>query len=107
MRASSRPPLLGDGELHGAGDLRLTRTGGKPQAQDIHAERLPVLFEPPRDPRFARSGQRPPLPAGAPREPAVTLHPLQQVAYLDVGIAVVTVLHFAALAEQRVGFIEE
>ena len=37
----------------------------------------------------------------------VGLHALQQVVDFDVGVAVVAVLDFAALAEQRVGFIEE
>ncbi len=35
------------------------------------------------------------------------LEPLQKEGDLDVGVAVVRVLHFAALAEQRVGFVEE
>ena len=39
--------------------------------------------------------------------PVVLLHPLQQVADLDVGVAVVRVLDLAALAEQRVGLVEE
>ena len=41
------------------------------------------------------------------RQAAVDLHPLQQVADLDVGVAVVAVLHLAALAEERVGLVEE
>ena len=32
---------------------------------------------------------------------------LQQVADFDVGVAIVRVLHVGALAEQRVGFVEE
>ena len=41
------------------------------------------------------------------RQPAVRLHALQQVVDLDVGVAVVAVLDLAALAEQRVGLVEE
>ena len=41
------------------------------------------------------------------RQAAVRLHALQQVADLDVGVAVVAVLDLAALAEQRVGLVEE
>jgi len=41
------------------------------------------------------------------RQPAVFLHALQQVAHLDVRVAIVAVLHFAALPEQRIRFIEE
>ena len=41
------------------------------------------------------------------REAAVGLHPLQQVADLDVRVAVVAVLDLAALAEERVGLVEE
>ena len=41
------------------------------------------------------------------RQAAVGLHPLQQVVDLDVGVAVVAVLDLAALAEQRVGLVEE
>ena len=37
----------------------------------------------------------------------VLLHALQQVADLDVGVAVVRVPDLAALAEQRVGLVEE
>ena len=37
----------------------------------------------------------------------VLLHPLQQVADLDVGVAVVGVADLGALAEQRVGLVEE
>ena len=39
--------------------------------------------------------------------PVVLLHPLQQVGDLDVGVAVVGVAHLGALAEQRVGLVEE
>ena len=38
---------------------------------------------------------------------AVVLHALQQVVDLDVGVAVVAVLDLGALAEQRVGLVEE
>ena len=41
------------------------------------------------------------------RQAAIGLHALQQVVDLDVGVAVVAVLHLAALAEQRVGLVEE
>ncbi len=41
------------------------------------------------------------------RQAAVRLHALQQVADLDVGVAVVAVLDLGALAEQRVGLVEE
>ena len=44
---------------------------------------------------------------GEDRQAAVRLHPLQQVVDLDVGVAVVAVLDLAALAEQRVGLVEE
>src|SRR5262249_56934062 len=38
---------------------------------------------------------------------AIGLHPLQQVADFDIGVAVVAVLDVAALAEQRVGLVEQ
>ena len=41
------------------------------------------------------------------REAAIGLHPLQQIGDLDIGVAVVTVLHLAAFAEQRVGLVEQ
>ena len=41
------------------------------------------------------------------REPVEGLHALQQVGALDVGVAVVRVLHLGALAEDRVGLVEE
>ena len=41
------------------------------------------------------------------RQAAVGLDALQQVAHLDVGVAVVAVPDLAALAEQRVGLVEE
>ena len=41
------------------------------------------------------------------RDALVLLHPLQQVADLDVRVAVVRVLHFGALAEERIRFVEE
>ena len=44
---------------------------------------------------------------GQDREALEALHALQQVADLDVGVAVVAVLDFGALAEERVGLIEE
>ena len=44
---------------------------------------------------------------GEDRQAAISLHALQQIVDLDVGVAVVAVLDFAALAEQRVGFVEE
>ena len=37
----------------------------------------------------------------------IGLHPLQQVAHLDIGVAVVALLHLGALAEQRVRLVEE
>ena len=40
-------------------------------------------------------------------QPAIRLHPLEQIADLDVGVTVVAVFHFAALAEKRVGFVEK
>ena len=40
-------------------------------------------------------------------EPTIFLHSLQKVADLDIGIAVVTVLHFAALTEQCVSLVKE
>ena len=39
--------------------------------------------------------------------PSILLHPLQQVADLDVGVAVVGVLHFRAFAEEGIGLVEE
>ena len=36
-----------------------------------------------------------------------SLHPLEQVADFEVGVAIVRVLHFGAFAEERVGFVEE
>ena len=44
---------------------------------------------------------------GEDRQAAIGLHALQQVVDLDVGVAVVAVLDLAALAEQRVGLVEE
>src|SRR5262249_17817199 len=41
------------------------------------------------------------------REPAIRLHALQEVVDLDVGVAIVAVLHLAALPEERVGLVEE
>jgi hypothetical protein len=41
------------------------------------------------------------------RQPLVSFDALQQVADLDVGVAVVAVAHLAALAEERIGFVEE
>ena len=41
------------------------------------------------------------------RDALVLLHLLQQVGDLDVGVAVVRILHVGALAEQRVGLVEE
>ena len=41
------------------------------------------------------------------REPVEGLHALQQVGALDVRVAVVRVLHLGALAEDRVGLVEE
>src|SRR3569623_2044712 len=40
-------------------------------------------------------------------ETAITLHALQEIGELDVGVAVVTVLHLAAFAEQRIGLVEQ
>ena len=44
---------------------------------------------------------------GQDRQAPVGLHALEQVADLDVGVAVVAVLDLAALAEQGVGLVEE
>ena len=44
---------------------------------------------------------------GQDRQPAERLHPLQQVADLEVGVAVVAVAHLGALAEQRVRLVEQ
>src|SRR5277367_6959355 len=44
---------------------------------------------------------------GQHREPAILLHTLQKIGDLDVGVAIVAVLDFGALAEERVGLIEE
>ncbi len=44
---------------------------------------------------------------GEDRNPAVGLHLLEQVADLEVGVAIVAVAHLAALAEQGVGLVEE
>ena len=41
------------------------------------------------------------------RQPVEGLHALQQVGALDVGVAVVGVADLAALAEDRVGLVEE
>ena len=41
------------------------------------------------------------------RQAVEGLHALQQVGALDVGVAVVGVAHLAALAEHRVGLVEE
>ena len=38
---------------------------------------------------------------------AIRFHPLEQIADLDVCVAVVAVFHFAALPEKRIGFVEE
>src|SRR5438094_9254624 len=40
-------------------------------------------------------------------QPAICLHPLQQIANLDVGVTIVAVFDFAAFAKERVGFVEE
>src|SRR5207237_387808 len=44
---------------------------------------------------------------GEDRQPLIFFRPLEQVAQLDISIAVVVVLHFATLAEQHIGFIEQ
>src|SRR5262249_6481602 len=44
---------------------------------------------------------------GQDRESTVGLHPLEKIAYLDVGIAIVTVADLSALAEDGIGFIEQ
>ena len=44
---------------------------------------------------------------GEDRQAAIGLDPLQQVGDLDVGVAVVAVLDLAALAEERVGLVEQ
>src|SRR6266545_942323 len=44
---------------------------------------------------------------GEDREPAVGLHALEQIADLDVGVAVVAVLDLGTFAEQGVGLVEE
>ena len=41
------------------------------------------------------------------RQAAVRFHALEQVAHFDVGVAIVAVPHFAAFAEERVGFVEK
>ena len=41
------------------------------------------------------------------RHPVVLLHPLQQIADFHIGVAVVGILHFRALAEDGIGFVEE
>ena len=41
------------------------------------------------------------------RDAVERLHPLEEVGDLDVGVAVVGVLHLGALAEERVGLVEE
>ena len=41
------------------------------------------------------------------RQAAIGFDPLQQVADLDIRVAVVAVLDLAALAEQRVGLVEQ
>ena len=40
-------------------------------------------------------------------EAPIGLHALQQIVDLDVGVAVVAILDFAALAEQGIGLVEE
>jgi len=44
---------------------------------------------------------------GQDRQAPVRLHPLEEVANLDVGVTVVAVLHLAALAEQGIGLVEQ
>src|SRR5689334_15457162 len=44
---------------------------------------------------------------GQDRETAIGLHSLQQVTDLYVGVAIVTVFHFASFAKEGVGFVEE
>ena len=44
---------------------------------------------------------------GQDRQPAERLHPLQQVGDLEIGVPVVAVAHLGALAEQRVGLVEQ
>src|SRR5207244_11882488 len=51
--------------------------------------------------------ERGPEVGGQDRQSPVRLHALQQVADLDVGVAVVAVSDLRALAEQRVGFVEQ
>ena len=41
------------------------------------------------------------------RQAAVRFHALQQIAHLDVGVAIVAVAHLAAFAEERIGLVEE
>jgi len=40
-------------------------------------------------------------------QPAISLHPLQQIADLDVGVTIVAVFHLAAFAKERIGLVEE
>src|SRR6202000_3120801 len=40
-------------------------------------------------------------------QPLICLHALQQVADLDVGVAIVAVAYLAAFAEQGIGLVEE
>ena len=51
--------------------------------------------------------QRALVVGGQDRQPAISLHALEQVAHLDIGVTVVAVLHVAALAEQGIRFVEE
>src|SRR5262249_28090819 len=59
------------------------------------------------EPALESGVQRSLLIAGEDGEAAIGLHALQEVAHLDIGVAVVAVLDFAALAEEGVGLVEE
>src|SRR4030095_10762245 len=59
------------------------------------------------DPPEERGVQRRLLVCREYRKAAIRLHPLEEVADLDVGVAIVAVLDLAALAENRVGLVEE
>src|SRR4051794_13192740 len=85
------------------------RPGGEHAAPDllplVHVREREVDDE--ADPPRERLIQGIALVRGEDREAAVGLHALQEVADLDVGIAVVAVLDLGALAEERVRLVEE
>jgi len=72
--------------------------GRQLRERKLHDERRP--------PQQRRIERRRPV-AGQDREAPEGLHLLQKKADLDVGVAVVAILDFTALAEECVGFVEQ